>query len=120
MYPPIFAICFADNGVKSKLGSNPLRLYPFGEAKQGVALPYAVWQTIGGFPLNTLTTPAEDDFSAQVDVYGSTATQVRDAAKALRDALESHAHITAWRGETTDKDTGNKRFSFDIEFITPR
>lgn len=121
MYPPIFAICFASNEVKQQLGSSPLRLYPFGEAPQGVAKPYAVWQGFSGFPLNVLKgAPKEDNFGCQVDVYAQTVTQVRNAAKALRDALEPHAYITAWRGESTDTETGDKRYSFDIEFITPR
>lgn len=121
MYPPIFATCAASAAVKAALGTNPVRLYPFGEAPQDVALPYAVWQTIGGAPENYLgETPDIDSFSLQVDVYGETPTSTRAAAEALRDAIEPVAHITAWRGESTDSGTKRKRFSFDVEWHVNR
>ena len=117
MFAPIFAICAANDGVKAQLGTSPVRLYPFGQAPQGVALPYAVWQTIGGEPANYLgNLPDLDSYSLQVDVYAVTETGARDAAKALRDAIEPHAHITRWGGEWTDPDTFNKRFSFDLDW----
>ncbi|EPN30837.1 hypothetical protein A245_45243, partial [Pseudomonas syringae pv. actinidiae ICMP 19096] len=52
MAAPIFAVCAADPAVQALLGTSPTRLYPFGEAPEGVAKPYAVWQVIGGNPEN--------------------------------------------------------------------
>ena len=121
MFPPIFQVCAADNAVKAALGSNPVRLYPFGEAPQGVAKPYAVWQTIGGAPGNYINQrPDLDSFVLQVDIYADTATAARNAAMALRDAIEPQAHITRWGGESKDPETTACRVSFDVEWLTPR
>ena len=117
MYPPIFAVCAADLGVQSKLGVNPTRLYPFGEAPSLSTKAYAVWQTIGGTPENYLTCPPDVDFySLQVDVYGRTALEVREAANALRVPIEANAFIVAWRGEMRETDTQLYRYSFDVNW----
>ena len=121
MFPDIFRIASANAGVKSQLGSSPVRLYPAGRAPQGVVYPYAVWQTISGAPQNYLAqVPTVDLFSVQVDVYATTVTDARNAAKALRDAIEPCAHIVGWRGEMTDPDTGSIRVSFSADFWTDR
>ena len=121
MYPPIFEVCKANAGVVALLGSNPLRLYPFGEAPQGVLTPYAVWQQVGGSPENYLAgRPDIDGFSQQVDVYGKTAAEVRAVAMAIRDAIELRAHIVAWRGESRDPETKNYRSSFDGDWFVHR
>lgn len=121
MYPPVFSIAAADAGVRTALGTDPVRLFPFGSAPEGVTLPYAVWQTAGGAPENYITnTPDIDSFLVQVDVYAETAAAVRSAAEALRDALEPAANITSWRGESKDQKTGHYRYSFDINFLTSR
>ncbi len=121
MYPPIFQICAASTAVKAKIGASPVRLYPFGLAPQGVALPYVVWQPIIGSPENYLgDLPDIDKHSLQIDVYAATETSARDTAKALRDAIEPVAYVVAWRGESTDPDTQNKRFSFDVDWHVKR
>ena len=95
MYPPIFEVCKADNNVLSNLGNLP-RIYPFGEATDP-ALPYVVWQSVGGAPENYVNNvPDIDSWSLQIDVYGSTAAEARDAAKAIRDAIEPHCYIVSW------------------------
>ena len=48
MQPPIFPVCAADPAVQALLGAGPTRLWPWGEAPQGVTLPYAVWRVIPG------------------------------------------------------------------------
>lgn len=121
MYPPIFAIASADATVTSLLGSDPVRFYSFGNAPEGVELPYAVWQTVSGSPENYVTnTPDIDSYYVQVDVYSNTVTTARSAAEALRDAIEPSAHIVAWRGESRDNTTRRYRYSFDVNFITAR
>lgn len=117
MYPPIFSVCSSDSGVQALLGVNPTRLYPFGEAAQGVTLPYAVWQTVGGSPENYINqVPDVDSLSIQVDIYAATPTSARAAAAALRDAIEPIAHITRWGGEVRDPDTNHYRLSFDVDW----
>lgn len=121
MYPPIFTVCAADPAVTALLGTAPARLYPFGEAPQGVIYPYAVWQAVGGAPENYLgNRPDIDSFALQVDVYAETGASARAVAVALRDAIEPHAHITRWGGESRDTDTGRYRISFDLDWFVSR
>ncbi|MCY1278010.1 hypothetical protein D9M70_267270 [compost metagenome] len=121
MFPPIFQVCSASAAVKAVLGSSPVRLYPFGEAPQDVQRPYAVWQIAGGAPENYLgDRPDIDSFTTQIDVFAATATSARDVAKALRDAVEPVAYVAGWRGESRDPDTKNYRYSFDVDWLTPR
>ena len=121
MFAPIFTTCTASATLKALIGSNPVRCYPFGMAPQGVALPYVVWQSIGGRPENYIgDTPDLDKFTLQIDAYGLTESSVRAVAKALRDIIEPVAYITAWRGESTDPDTLHKRSSFDVDWHVTR
>lgn len=121
MYPPIFQVCAANEGVTAMLGTAPVRLYPFGLAPQGTVLPYAVWQIISGSPFNSLNSrPDTDYFGIQVDVYADSVTPARDAAKAIRDAVEKVAYVVAWNGEERDDETQNYRISFDIDWHVPR
>lgn len=120
-YPPVFQLAIASSDVTGLLGINPTRLYPFGEAPQGVAKPYAVWQMIGGFPENYIDRiPDADTYSVQVDVYADQSGDAINVASALRDAYEPHAYITSWNGDGRDPDTNNYRISFDLEFIVLR
>jgi hypothetical protein len=45
---------------------------------------------------------------------------MRATAAAVAGALEAVGHVTAWNGESRDPDTKNFRFSFTVEFLTPR
>lgn len=125
MYPPILEVCSADAGVQAVLGSDPCRVHLFGYGKGssgGVpATPYAVWQIIGGIPENYLgSLPDADNWSLQIDVYASTAADARDAAMALRNAIEPVAYVVGWRGEGREPDTKLYRYSFDVDWITQR
>lgn len=120
MFPPIYQTCVNDAGVVSVLGAEP-RIWPFGKARQDATKPYAVYQNISGSPENYLgSTPDADYNLIQFDIYGDSVESCRDTAKALRDAFESIAHITAWGREDRDPDTNLFHFSFDINFITSR
>lgn len=121
MIPPVFPPAYASAAVKALMGTSPCRLFPFGEAPQGVALPYAVWQIVGGGPENYLCQiPDIDDYTTQVDVYADTASAARAAADALRDAFEPVAYITRWGGELRDAETGHYRVTFDVEWMVSR
>lgn len=121
MYPPIFEVCKADAAVVALLGSSPLRFYPFGEAPQKVAKPYAVWQQVGGAPENYLAgRPDIDAYTLQVDVYADSAASARAVAEAIRNAIELRAHIVAWRGESRDPETKHYRSSFDVDWFVQR
>jgi hypothetical protein len=98
-----------------------MRLYPFGRAPQDETRPYATWQTISGLPENHLgDRPDTDSYTLQLDVWATTETGARDAANAIRDAVEPVAHITSWRGEQWDDTTELRRYSFDVEWIVFR
>jgi hypothetical protein len=121
MYPPLFAIVSIDNDVQSLFGTNPVRVFPFGGAPEKVVLPYSVWQVVGGTPENYFSnSPDMDTFLVQVDVYAKTGASARACAEALRDAIEPHAHVVSWRGESQDQTTKNYRHSFDVNFLTAR
>lgn len=118
---PIFAVCAADAGVTSLLGVSPTRLYPFGEAPEGVAKPYAVWQLVTGSPENYLAgRPDLDGYTLQVDVYGATAASARAVMAAISTAIELKAYVVRWGGESKDAETKLFRSSFDIDWLVPR
>ena len=121
MYPPIFETASASAAVTALIGSSPVRLWPFAQAPENSTLPYVVWQTIGGSPENYINNaPDIDQFSLQVDVYGTGAASVRAVAAALRDAIQGAANIVSWRGESTDFETKNYRFTFDVDWLVKR
>lgn len=121
MQPPIFRVCAADPAVTALLGADPVRLFPFGEAPQGVATPYAVWQVITGSPENYLAgRPDVDGWTLQVDVYATSGESATDAAAAIRDAIELYAHVVRWGGSSRERDARLYRISFDVAWITHR
>lgn len=121
MTPPIFQVCAADPAVTALLGTDPVRLFPFGNAPQGVQLPYCVWQTITGVPENYMDCPPDMDRHAlQVDVYAATGAQARQVVQALRAAIEPHAHIVSLNGESTEPSTGHRRSGFDVDWFVTR
>ena len=118
---PIFAVCAADTAVTAVLGIQPTRLYPFGEAPEGVVKPYAVWPLLTGSPDNYLSgRPDIDGYTLQVDVYATTVSDARAVTQAISHAIELKANVTRWGGETKDSATKLYRSSFDIDWLVPR
>lgn len=121
MYPSFFATLAATPAVTAIFGSSPVRIYPHGEAPQGVALPYAVHQLVTGSPENYLATSADmDTYRIQFDVYADKPTPARNGASAIRTALESSAYLVSFNGDGRDPDTNHSRYSFDLEFMAAR
>lgn len=121
MYPVFFPTLTANGSVTAALGSNPTRVYPHGEAPQGVTLPYATHQLVTGLPENYLGTRADmDSYRVQFNCYGATATAARNAASVIRSALESSGYLVSFNGTTRDPDTNNYTYSFDFEFMSAR
>jgi hypothetical protein len=121
MIPPIFDLCLASPAVIALLGSNPLRLFSFGLAEDGVAKPYATWQTISGSPENYLgDLPDADSWVVQVDIWALNANQTLDIARAMRDALEPDAYITGWGNQSFEPETMLYRYNFTVDFIVNR
>ena len=120
MIAPIAAACNASAPVLALFGTPP-RVYPFGLVDIDPPRPYAVWQNIGGRAEQYLgDLPDADYFTTQIDVYGTTPAEVMSAARALRDAFELRAYITAWGNQVLDEETKLYRFSFDVSWIVPR
>ena len=91
MYPPIFQLISATPMRRKPSWHIPAdTLLPIRRGpRKSVTLPYAVWQTVGGYPENYLAeVPDVDQFMVQVDVYAATATSARSTAEAIRDAIE--------------------------------
>lgn len=120
MTAPIFTVVAADAAVRAVLGQSPVRFYLFGMAPQNSPLPYAVWQG-GGSPGNYLAgRPDIDTNTLQVDAYADDPITARHTVDALRDAIELHANITLWLGESQDPATQRWRSTFRLDWITPR
>jgi hypothetical protein len=123
-YCPIFETVEGDAALGALIGlGGTMRLYPFGRAAQVTppTYPYVVWQNVSGAPENYINrVPEIDLFSIQVDIYSKTAESGRAVAGALRDAIQTSANISGWRGETRDPQTGYYRVSFDVDWFSTR
>ncbi len=118
MSAPIFKVCSADPGVTGLLGTSPTRLYPFGEAPQGVAKPYAVWQVISGLPLNYVSgRPDTDRYGLQIDVYADMGSEAETIGRAICTAIELDAYVTGFNMAARDQETKNYRYSFDVAWL---
>lgn len=118
---PFFTVCKADPTVQALLGGVLPRIFPFGEAPQGVLKPYVVYQWVGGEPFNMLNCrPDADSSDLQIDVYGLTTQSSTDVAKAIRYAVELNCNITSYRGTSREEDTKLYRTSFDLTWLVNR
>ncbi|HEL4264239.1 DUF3168 domain-containing protein [Stenotrophomonas maltophilia] len=121
MIPPIFPLCVASPAVLLAFGEAPTRVYPFGLIEKPPALPYAVWQTVGGSPENYLAQrPDVDALTTQVDVYAKDEASLIQSATALRDAFEPRGYITRWGSQMLDPETKLLRLSFDVDWLVHR
>lgn len=125
MIPKAFEAVSQDPDVIAKLqaGSGQiLRFFPFGAAPEklvSTGMPYAVYQTISGYPINYLGAakmrPKVDYFSLQIDVWGADQEEVMAAGVALANAFEKAGwYIDSYRGGSQDPQTKRWRFSFDV------
>jgi hypothetical protein len=80
-----------------------------------------VWSVVTGSPENYINeVPDFDTWAIQIEVFAETADAARDAAEALRNAIEPEAHVVAWRGESRDVETRLYRYSFDVDWMVSR
>lgn len=121
MIPPVFPILSTDTALRALLGTNPVRVFPFGEAPQDVAKPYAVWQNISGSPENYLgDLPDADSYTVQIDVYAADSVSVINSARAIRNALEPVAYVTSLGNTSRDNETRDYHYSLSVDFIVNR
>lgn len=122
MTPTVFAYVAASAPCRAQLGTPPnMRFYAFGEAPQGVGLPYVVWQMITGTPANYLgQLPDMDGSRVQIDVYAATQAMATAAAIAIRNAIEPSAHLLNFADRGRDPTTRNYGYMLDFDFFTAR
>jgi len=125
--PPLFTICKADPtviGIFQESPSDDVRIYPFTHTEDhgfDIALPYCVWQTIGGSPENYLDCePDQDNVTLQIDVYGADVDSVRAGANAIEAAIQGSAYITKYLTESFEKETKLYRANFNVDWIVKR
>jgi hypothetical protein len=125
MLPPIFPLLSSDSSVTGLVGAPPnCRIYQFGmapdEGTPRYAEPYVTWFLVAGVPYNSMSDrPNGDAYRVQVDVWAKTASEGLAVARAIRDALEVHAHMLM---SSTDRDQETRlyRYSLDFQFIEHR
>lgn len=121
---PLFEIVSADAGVQALFGTNPCRVFPFGDTRiQGdkVTKPYAVFQLAGGTPENNLSDRPKSDFvDIQIDVYGKTVATTKAAQKAIEEAIELDCHIVRLLSAAIEPDTKLYRSSFQTQWNVKR
>lgn len=121
MLPELFPILRDASAVTALIGSNPVRCYRHGSAPQGVTAPYVTWYVVSGTPENSISEmPRVDNYSIQIDCWsdntGSGSTGVETLAKAVRDAVEPHAHMTSVAINDRDPETMRYRLGLTFTF----
>lgn len=117
---PFFDLCQASPDVVDLFGSDPVRIYPGGEAPQGVATPFATFQDIFGDPESYLAgRPDADTFVLLINVYADTQEQLRLATEAIIRAIECHCTMTLGP-RFKDPETRKYRVNIDADFINCR
>lgn len=92
MLPPIFKWLKDSSAVQAIVDT---RVYRHGSAPQDTTRPYVTWQLVSGIPDNTLSElPEVDRLAVQVDCWHQTDAGVEQLARAVRDAIEPHGHMT--------------------------
>ena len=121
MIPEIFTILSNNSTVTAILGINPVRVFPWGEAPQGVEYPYATYGVYSGSPENSMDrVPELDMLGTQVDVWAKTGNDCIQAAKAIRDAIEPTNHMISMSNMERDRETKSYRIRMDFDMYTFR
>lgn len=119
MVPLIQAVIQGSPGVRAQLG-NPIRFF-YGTAPLDTAMPYGVWDIVGGAPLEQLSErPPADGWRIRVTVWGQSLSQANDAAVAIRDEIELRGSIESYNPTPDDDDTGAFGICFDLRLISIR
>lgn len=123
MLPPVFQTLKASSDVRSFVGPGTPRIYRHGEAPQDIrnAGPYVSWFLVVGAPdLNLSDTPPSDRHTVQIDCWHPEDKGVELMARAVRDAVEQVAHVTAINSDQRDPETQLFRISLQADFIEIR
>lgn len=118
MMPPVFSLLKNNPTV---FGIVAKRIYPWGEAPQTVAYPYITYGVVNGQPQNTMDkVPQIDNLGTQIDIWAETGRECRELAEAVRDALETSAHMISITNMDRDLETKSYRYRLEFDFFTAR
>lgn len=94
------------------------RIYRHGSAPQGVVAPYITWSVVGS-PENSFDGAGHDLCRVQVDCWSDDDAGVETLGRAVRDAMEPHAHMTMFES-SHDAATGRLRMMLLFDWIQTR
>lgn len=118
MLPPIYDILSADTAVAALVAD---RIYPHGEAPADVEKPYVTWFLVTGVPQNELdASPATDLCAVQLDCWHLASAGIVALARAVRAAVEPHAHVTAVLLNGKEPETGIYRIAIQADYWLSR
>lgn len=123
MFPPVYAVLAADPNVTSKIGSGAsMRLWRIRAPDQTPAPKlYATWFLVTGTPENQLSGfPSADRMTVQLDCWGTDEAQTEALAISIRDAIESHAHLTGYTLHEREPETKLFRISLQFDWFVDR
>jgi hypothetical protein len=107
--------------VTALLGTNPVRVFPWGSAAPKSARPYATYAIYNALPENYLdTVPDIDNQGTQIDIWADTVQSCDAVFIAIRDALEPIAHMLNYRGAERDEATQLFHARMEFDFWEPR
>lgn len=117
MMPPVYQTLLTDPTVSAYVGD---KIFPFGEASQGVKAPYIVWQQIVAAPYNGLDSCPADAVTIQIDCYHPSPVEVVTMADAVRAAIESSAVVTGIPISAREQDTRLYRIALESDWWLDR
>lgn len=124
MFPPVYAVLAADPAVIARLGTGPtMRLYRNRAPDQvpTAEKQYATWFLVSGTPENQLSgLPSTDRMQVQVDCWATSDADAEGLAKDIRDAIESHAHLTGYPVSEREAETKLYRVSLQFDWFVDR
>jgi hypothetical protein len=119
--PPVFSLLAAAAGVTAIIGTSPVRCYPGGEALQGTAAPYIVWQIVSDNVQAYLAgAPSGDQLRVQLDLYATTRDQCAALLRQVQLALDEAAYQISYNVDEREPETRLWRMSVDYDFWVER
>ena len=95
------------------------RAYRHGRVPQGAVAPYVAWSAFGTAE-NAFDGAAADVWRVQVDCWSDTDDGVEQLARAVRAAIEPHAHLQSYTNDEQDERTKRYRFGMAFDWIDSR
>lgn len=122
MLTQFFDILNKSTEVRRLLGSNPLRVYPYGVKLNTIPRkPYVLYGVFNAVPYNYLASRSDMDLSGiQADIFSETSDNAASCFNAIRDAIEHKAYISSFSTADMDIEDGLYHIRMDIDFHDER